>query len=273
MLICQTYMGTKSHLNRILGGKSCVFFQSSQSQLILFQGLAKEQSSREEQCNLHLQAKHVEHLGDAVSKNLFLKDKKDRLYLITALASTTVDIKKIALRLGVGKSGIRFAPEETLQAVLQVNFYNHSFAPKDALCNVRWLSSTVLQTAQSHKQGFLFDWMTRYDVQNEGVRQCLYCWVIQLDARVTVQWRLYNFHSGAICPGRCINPTTGSGQRLKAFSVWQKPRFDSASSVGAGPAWLCHSLCGLQRECQACCLAVRQEAAEQAEGLPPSTYK
>lgn len=135
--------------------------------------MAEEQTCRQEQCNLRLQAKHVEHLGDAVSKNLFLKDKKDRLYLITALASTTVDIKKIALRLGVGKSGIRFAPEETLQAVLQVNFFSQSYAPKEALCNVRWLFSTVLQTAQSHKQGFSFDWVTHYDVQNEGVSQCL----------------------------------------------------------------------------------------------------
>jgi hypothetical protein len=89
-----------------------------------------------------------------------------------------------------------------------MNFLNHSYAPKDALCNVRWLSFTVLQTTQSHEQGFLFDWMTCYDVQNEGISQCLYYWVIQLDARVTVQWRLYNFHSETICPGRCINSTT-----------------------------------------------------------------
>jgi prolyl-tRNA editing enzyme YbaK/EbsC (Cys-tRNA(Pro) deacylase) len=110
--------------------QACELAFAPQSQLILFQGLAKEQSSREEQCNLHLQAKHVEYLGDAVSKNLFLKDKKDRLYLITALASTTVDIKKIALRLGVGKSGIRFAPEETLQAGAADEFLESLLRPK-----------------------------------------------------------------------------------------------------------------------------------------------
>ncbi|GAQ78428.1 hypothetical protein KFL_000130100 [Klebsormidium nitens] len=87
------------------------------------QGIDTENHEHPPVMTVEAQAEHFKErkdIQDAVSKNLFLKDKKDRLYLISALVSTTVDMKKIALRLGVGKSGIRFAPEETLRAVLQV---------------------------------------------------------------------------------------------------------------------------------------------------------
>ncbi|KAK6938429.1 YbaK/aminoacyl-tRNA synthetase-associated domain [Dillenia turbinata] len=66
------------------------------------------------------QAKYVGHLGGALSKNLFLKDKKNRLYLISALADTKVDLKVLSTRLGLGKGGLRMSPEEALQEILQV---------------------------------------------------------------------------------------------------------------------------------------------------------
>lgn len=66
------------------------------------------------------QAKHVGHLGGALSKNLLLKDKKHRLYVISALAGTKVDMKILSQRLGLGKGGLRMAPEENLLEVLQV---------------------------------------------------------------------------------------------------------------------------------------------------------
>lgn len=66
------------------------------------------------------QALHIGHLDAALSKNLFLKDKKGRLYLVSALATTNVELKALSQRLGLGKGGLRMAPEDALQEVLKV---------------------------------------------------------------------------------------------------------------------------------------------------------
>ncbi|KAK9945778.1 hypothetical protein M0R45_011277 [Rubus argutus] len=67
-----------------------------------------------------LTAKYVGHLGGGISKNLFLKDKKSRFYIVSALAETKVDLKVLSVRLGLGKGGLRMAPEEALGEILQV---------------------------------------------------------------------------------------------------------------------------------------------------------
>ncbi|GAU39936.1 hypothetical protein TSUD_149460 [Trifolium subterraneum] len=68
------------------------------------------------------QAKYVDvgKLGGGLSKNLFLKDKKNRFYIVSALADTKVDLKVLSQRLGLGKGGLRMAPEEALGELLQV---------------------------------------------------------------------------------------------------------------------------------------------------------
>ncbi|KAG2709050.1 hypothetical protein I3843_05G201600 [Carya illinoinensis] len=66
------------------------------------------------------QAKYVGNTGGALSKNLFLKDKKNRFYVVSALADTKVDLKVLSQRLGLGKGGLRMAPEEALGEILQV---------------------------------------------------------------------------------------------------------------------------------------------------------
>ncbi|RWW29239.1 hypothetical protein GW17_00006246 [Ensete ventricosum] len=66
------------------------------------------------------QAKYVGHLGGALSKNLLLKDKKHRYYVVSALANTNIDLKVLSQRLGLGKGGLRMAAEEALQKILQV---------------------------------------------------------------------------------------------------------------------------------------------------------
>ncbi|CAI9282075.1 unnamed protein product [Lactuca saligna] len=66
------------------------------------------------------QAKYVGHIKGGLSKNLFLKDKKHRLYIVSALADTTVDLKVLSQRLGLGKGGVRMAPEEAVVEILQV---------------------------------------------------------------------------------------------------------------------------------------------------------
>uniref|UniRef100_A0A1J3E050 Putative prolyl-tRNA synthetase associated domain-containing protein 1 n=1 Tax=Noccaea caerulescens TaxID=107243 RepID=A0A1J3E050_NOCCA len=67
------------------------------------------------------QAKYVSSDEGALSKNLFLKDKKNRYYIISAMVDTKVDMKVLSQRLGLGKGGIRMAPEEALGELLQVS--------------------------------------------------------------------------------------------------------------------------------------------------------
>uniref|UniRef100_A0A7C9D8H4 YbaK/aminoacyl-tRNA synthetase-associated domain-containing protein n=1 Tax=Opuntia streptacantha TaxID=393608 RepID=A0A7C9D8H4_OPUST len=64
--------------------------------------------------------KYVGHVKGAFAKNLFLKDKKQRFYIISALSDTKVDMKVLSQRLGLGKGGLRMAPEEALAEILQV---------------------------------------------------------------------------------------------------------------------------------------------------------
>ncbi|KAF5201404.1 Prolyl-trna synthetase associated domain-containing protein [Thalictrum thalictroides] len=66
------------------------------------------------------QEKYIGHLKGGISKNLFLKDKKHRFYVVSALSGTTVDLKVLSQRLGLGKGGLRMAPEEALREILQV---------------------------------------------------------------------------------------------------------------------------------------------------------
>ncbi|PRW44459.1 prolyl-tRNA synthetase associated domain-containing 1 [Chlorella sorokiniana] len=66
------------------------------------------------------QAQALAGVDGVVTKNLFLKDKKGRLYIITAAADTKVDLKLLSLRLGCGKGGLRMAPDDLLTGVLQV---------------------------------------------------------------------------------------------------------------------------------------------------------
>lgn len=69
---------------------------------------------------VEVQAKYVGNMGGALSKNLFLKDKKHRFYIVSAMADTKVDMKVLSQRLGLGKGGLRMAPEEALGEILQV---------------------------------------------------------------------------------------------------------------------------------------------------------
>ncbi|KAH9691078.1 tRNA edit domain-containing protein [Citrus sinensis] len=48
------------------------------------------------------------------------QDKKHRFYIVSALADTKVDMKVLSQRLGLGKGGLRMAPEETMLEILKV---------------------------------------------------------------------------------------------------------------------------------------------------------
>ncbi|XP_048374434.1 prolyl-tRNA synthetase associated domain-containing protein 1-like [Sphaerodactylus townsendi] len=64
---------------------------------------------------------HVQHLKGAVSKNLFLKDKKKKqLWLVTVLHDREISLNNLAKKLGVGSGNLRFADEATMLDKLKV---------------------------------------------------------------------------------------------------------------------------------------------------------
>ncbi|KAL8185109.1 UNVERIFIED_CONTAM: Prolyl-tRNA synthetase associated domain-containing protein 1 [Gekko kuhli] len=65
---------------------------------------------------------HVQHLKGAVSKNLFLKDKKKKgLWLVTVLHDRQINLNDLAKKLGAGSGNLRFADEATLLDKLKVS--------------------------------------------------------------------------------------------------------------------------------------------------------
>ncbi|XP_074643158.1 putative prolyl-tRNA synthetase associated domain-containing protein 1 [Tubulanus polymorphus] len=57
---------------------------------------------------------HVGHLKGAVTKNLFLSDKKKKLYLFSALHNRDIKLNELAKKIGAASGGIRFADESVL---------------------------------------------------------------------------------------------------------------------------------------------------------------
>ena len=55
-----------------------------------------------------------------MTKNLFLRDKKRRAFLVTALADTPVDLKALSRRLGVGSGNLSWGAPALLAATLRV---------------------------------------------------------------------------------------------------------------------------------------------------------
>ncbi|XP_075720637.1 prolyl-tRNA synthetase associated domain-containing protein 1-like [Rhinoderma darwinii] len=63
---------------------------------------------------------HVQHLKGAHSKNLFLKDKKKSLWLVTVLHDRQVNLNDLAKKLNVGSGNLRFADEASMIEKLKV---------------------------------------------------------------------------------------------------------------------------------------------------------
>ncbi|KAK1792811.1 hypothetical protein P4O66_012718 [Electrophorus voltai] len=64
---------------------------------------------------------HVEHLSGAITKNLFLRDKKKKcLWLVSARHDRQVNLNDLAKKLGVGSGNLRFADEATMLEKLKV---------------------------------------------------------------------------------------------------------------------------------------------------------
>lgn len=64
---------------------------------------------------------HVQHLNGAVTKNLFLKDKKKKgLWLVSVRHDRQVNLNDLAKKLGVGSGNLRFADEAAMLEKLRV---------------------------------------------------------------------------------------------------------------------------------------------------------
>eukprot|EP01031_Cornospumella_fuschlensis_P008280 gene8280-10211_t len=66
------------------------------------------------------QAANVGHLPGALTKNLFLRDKKYGLFLVTALSTRDVNMKTVASLLGLSGANLRLGDEELLKETLGV---------------------------------------------------------------------------------------------------------------------------------------------------------
>lgn len=64
---------------------------------------------------------HAQHLNGAVTKNLFLKDKKKKsLWLVSVRHDRQVNLNDLAKKLGVGSGNLRFADEAAMLEKLKV---------------------------------------------------------------------------------------------------------------------------------------------------------
>ncbi|XP_072525926.1 prolyl-tRNA synthetase associated domain-containing protein 1 [Salminus brasiliensis] len=64
---------------------------------------------------------HVEHLSGAITKNLFLKDKKKKgLWLVSVRHDRQVNLNDLAKKLGIGSGNLRFADEAVMMEKLKV---------------------------------------------------------------------------------------------------------------------------------------------------------
>lgn len=66
------------------------------------------------------QAVHVGHLPGTLTKNLFLRDKKHGLFLVTTLSTRDVNMKTVASLLNLSGANLRFGDEELLKEKLGI---------------------------------------------------------------------------------------------------------------------------------------------------------
>jgi len=83
-------------------------------------GISNETHSHAAAFTVEEQTKEISHLPGAMTKNLFLKDKKHGLFLVTAGFSREVNMKSVGAMLGLSGSNMRFGDEALLLEKLGV---------------------------------------------------------------------------------------------------------------------------------------------------------
>ena len=83
-------------------------------------GLSVNSYAHEAAFTVEEQAGHLEGLPGALTKNLFLRDKKHGLFLVTTLSERNVNMKALGNLLGLSGSNLRFGDEDLLMEKLGV---------------------------------------------------------------------------------------------------------------------------------------------------------
>jgi prolyl-tRNA synthetase len=83
--------------------------------------ISAETFSHEAAFTVEEQAVHVGHLNGSLTKNLFLRDKKYGLFLVTAKANRDVNMKTVGNLLKLSGSNLRFGDEELLKEKLNIS--------------------------------------------------------------------------------------------------------------------------------------------------------
>jgi hypothetical protein len=84
------------------------------------EGISTETVEHPEVFTVETMMEHLKDISGAVGKNLFLRDKKKKLWLLTTLHDREIDLKDIAKKVGA-PGGLRFADEAILQEKLGVS--------------------------------------------------------------------------------------------------------------------------------------------------------
>ncbi|XP_041459886.1 putative prolyl-tRNA synthetase associated domain-containing protein 1 [Lytechinus variegatus] len=82
-------------------------------------GIAHETTEHPEVFTVEAMMPHIQHLTGAFCKNLFLKDKKKKLYLLTAHHDRPIQLNAVSKKVGAS-GGLRLADESILKEKLGV---------------------------------------------------------------------------------------------------------------------------------------------------------
>ncbi|RYG65378.1 prolyl-tRNA synthetase associated domain-containing protein, partial [archaeon] len=120
----------QDHFRALYHSRYFIFFNN---RLLEMEGIDQELAKVFEELNLvqqthqheaaftvEEQAVHVGHLPGALTKNLFLRDKKYGLFLVTALSTKEVNMKTVASLLGLSGANLRLGDEDLLRETLNV---------------------------------------------------------------------------------------------------------------------------------------------------------
>lgn len=87
---------------------------------LIKEGISEETIEHPEVFTVDAMMEHLKDINGVVGKNLFLKDKKKQLWLLTTIHDREIDLKVIAKKVQAA-GGLRFADESILQEKLGVS--------------------------------------------------------------------------------------------------------------------------------------------------------
>ena len=123
VFMCHSFVLSKIVQKIKINLKFCKNMSGGREQLMAFlekEGISTETVEHPEVFTVDAMMEHLKDISGAVGKNLFLRDKKKKFWLLTTLHDREVDLKDIAKKVGA-PGGLRFADEAILQEKLGVS--------------------------------------------------------------------------------------------------------------------------------------------------------